>query len=105
MRKHSGLEVQLCSSHRLNGRKNVTSTQSNFSGPTLVMSFEAEKVARRVGTAGRCGPEVRSVLHVQVELRESGGITIKLESRVQAYYGDSIRQLAIVVLKALKVQH
>jgi citrate lyase subunit beta / citryl-CoA lyase len=59
----------------------------------------------QIGEAGHCGPEVRSDLQVRIEPRRGGGIEIDLESRVQAYYGDSIRRQAEEVLEALGVRH
>lgn len=49
--------------------------------------------------------EIRSDVQVRVELREAGGIDIDLKSRVQPYYGDSIRRQAEEVLEALGVRH
>jgi citrate lyase subunit beta/citryl-CoA lyase len=64
-------------------------------------------IAAEVGVAeaGHSGPEIRSDLHVRIELRERDGINIELESRVKPYYGDSIRRQAEEVLEALGVQH
>ncbi len=59
----------------------------------------------RVGEAGHAGTDIRSDLHVHVELRDVGGIDIKLESRVQPYYGESIRRQSEEVLEALGVRH
>ena len=59
----------------------------------------------RAGEAGHCGVDIRSDLRVQIEPRERGGIQIEIESRVQAYYGESIRRQAEEVLEALGVQH
>jgi citrate lyase subunit beta/citryl-CoA lyase len=59
----------------------------------------------RVGEAGHFGAEIRSDLHVRIELRELGGIHIELASRVEPYYGDSIRRQAEEVLEALGVRH
>src|SRR5579864_3126869 len=59
----------------------------------------------RSGEAGHSGSEVRSDLHVRVELREAGGINVELESRVEPYYGESIRRQAEEVLEALGVRH
>ncbi|MGC2477089.1 MAG: aldolase/citrate lyase family protein [Candidatus Sulfotelmatobacter sp.] len=59
----------------------------------------------RIGDAGHSGTEIRSDLHVRVELGDTGGIDIHLESRVQPYYGDSIRRQAEEVLEALGVRH
>jgi citrate lyase subunit beta/citryl-CoA lyase len=44
------------------------------------------------GQAGRRGDSVRSDCWVSVELRESGGLTVSVESRVQSMYGASIRE-------------
>jgi citrate lyase subunit beta/citryl-CoA lyase len=59
----------------------------------------------RIGEAGHSGAEIRSDLHVHLELREKGGLQIDLKSRVQPYYGDSIRRQAEEVLEALGVRH
>jgi citrate lyase subunit beta/citryl-CoA lyase len=59
----------------------------------------------RSGEAGHSGPEIRSDLHVRVELREAGGINVELESRVEPYYGESIRRQSEEVLEALGVRH
>lgn len=59
----------------------------------------------RIGEAGHCGPEIRSDLYVHLEPRDSGGLQIELESRVNTYYGDSIRKQAEEVLEALGVRH
>ncbi len=63
----------------------------------------AEEV--RVGEAGHWGAEIRSDLHVRVEPREQGGIGIELASRVEPYYGESIRRQAEEVLESLGVRH
>jgi citrate lyase subunit beta/citryl-CoA lyase len=57
------------------------------------------------GEAGQRGDGVRSDLHVAVELRDQGGIELVLSSRVEPYYGDSIRSQASTVLRALGVEH
>ena len=53
--------------------------------------------------AGRAGKDVRSDLRATFEPRSSGGLEIELISRVTTYYGDSIRSLAIDVLKQMGV--
>ena len=58
----------------------------------------------RIGEAGHCGPEIRADLYVRIEPRDSGGLQIELESRVNAYYGDSIHKQAEEVLEALGVR-
>lgn len=57
------------------------------------------------GEAGRRGDDVRSDLWVAVEPRDSGGIEIELTSRVEAYFGESIREQSIGVLQALGLGH
>lgn len=57
------------------------------------------------GIAGHCGPEIRSDLQVRLEPRDRGGLAIEIESRVEVYYGDSIRRQAEEVLEALGVRH
>jgi citrate lyase subunit beta / citryl-CoA lyase len=58
-----------------------------------------------IGEAGHCGSDVRSDLQVRLEPRHRGGIEIELQSRVEPYYGDSIRRQAEEVLEALAVRH
>ena len=55
------------------------------------------------GTAGPQGDDVRSDLHVAVELTDAGGVQLELESRVAALYGDSIRETAGRVLDSMAV--
>src|ERR1700722_17892700 len=65
----------------------------------------AEAKLARSGQAGRSGGDVRSDLHVTFEERTSGGIQIDLRSRVDAYYGDCIRQQIADVLRTLGIEH
>ena len=58
-----------------------------------------------LAVAGHCGPEIRSDLQVLLQPRERGGLEIEIESRVDIYYGDSIRRQAEEVLEALGVRH
>jgi len=57
------------------------------------------------GTAGRRGERVRSDIQVEVELRTKGGIELELSSRVEPYYGDSIRQQVTAAMSTLGVEH
>ncbi|HTS36980.1 MAG TPA: aldolase/citrate lyase family protein [Candidatus Solibacter sp.] len=59
----------------------------------------------RTGAAGHSGAEIRSDLCVAVEARDHGGIEVVLQSRVEPYYGASIRRQAEEVLEALSVRH
>ena len=60
---------------------------------------------KHVGEAGHCGTDVRSDLLVRLEPRPRGGIEVELQSRVEPYYGESIRRQAEEVLEALNVRH
>ena len=68
------------------------------------MSFEIATTTQREGIAGQFGPQVRSDLLVRIE-NWDGDIVIELESRVQSYYGDSIRLQTKQVLDALGIRH
>ena len=65
----------------------------------------SEEVEHPASEAGRCGPDDRSDLRVRIERREHGGIEIDLHSRVEPYYGESIRRLADTVLEELGIRH
>ena len=69
------------------------------------MKSSVETNAVQFAEAGPRGKEVRSDLHVAIEPRDGGGLEITLESRVAAYYGDSIRTQARRVLESLGVRH
>ena len=69
------------------------------------MKTRSEGVEGSASEAGRCGPDVRSDLRVRIERREHGGIEIELHSRVEPYYGESIRRLADTVLEELGIRH
>ena len=69
------------------------------------MSTAIESQTQHAGEAGHCGTEIRSDVNVRIEPRERGGIAVEIESRVKAYYGESIRQQAQAVLEALGVRH
>ena len=58
-----------------------------------------------VVSAGRRGPEIRSDLWVDLELRSSGGIEMDIKSKVDFMYGEANRKLVLDTLKALGVQH
>src|SRR5271165_491250 len=70
-----------------------------------LMSVGTETRTWQIGEAGHCGSEIRSDVHVRIEPRDDGGISIDLESRVLPYYGDAIRRQAEEVLEALGVKH
>ncbi len=58
----------------------------------------------RPAEAGNWAPDTRSDTHVRIEPRERGGVQIAIESRVEAYYGDSILQQTREVLQQLHVE-
>ncbi len=57
------------------------------------------------GEAGRKGEDIRSDLHVTVELRDSGGLQFEVISKVASFYGESINATAETVLRAMNVEH
>lgn len=59
----------------------------------------------RTGTAGHYGPDVRSDLQVRIEIHDTGGVVVEIDSRVKTYYGEAIRRQAEEVLEALGVRH
>jgi citrate lyase subunit beta/citryl-CoA lyase len=59
----------------------------------------------RIGEAGHYGADIRSDVHVRIEAQDKGGLQIELASRVEPYYGDSIRRQAEEVLEALGIRH
>ena len=59
----------------------------------------------QIATAGNKGERVRSDCHVTLELRNNGGISLQLESKVESMFGDQIRQQVSEVLEAMEVQH
>ena len=69
------------------------------------MSPTTEGAELRSSQAGRQGADVRSDLHVSIELQDRGGIAVELHSRVQAYYGDSVRRQTADVLQHLGANH
>jgi citrate lyase subunit beta/citryl-CoA lyase len=56
-------------------------------------------------TTGRRGPDVRSDMWVELELRDSGGIELAVKSKVDFMYGEANRTLILDVLRALGVAH
>ncbi|MCH8276900.1 MAG: citrate lyase ACP, partial [Bacteroidetes bacterium] len=57
------------------------------------------------GEAGRKSTDARSDLFVSVEKRDSGGLHIRLKSKVGAFYGDSIKDMAERTAAAFHVEH
>jgi len=69
------------------------------------MKSSAETKVVRSAEAGHWGKDVRSDLHIALEPRDGGGLEITLESRVAAYYGDSIVSQTKQVLESLGLKH
>lgn len=59
----------------------------------------------KIGIAGNAGEKIRSDCLVRIEPVPSGGITINLDSKVEALYGRSIRELTRSVLEHFEVAH
>ncbi|HLN56324.1 MAG TPA: aldolase/citrate lyase family protein [Bacteroidales bacterium] len=54
---------------------------------------------------GNAGPKVRSDCEITLEIADSGGIRIDLESKVKILFGESIRSLITEVLDFFEVRH
>ncbi len=57
------------------------------------------------GEAGKRGPRVRSDCWIKVEIRDSGGISIDLQSKVAGMFGERISSLLEEGVGALGVEH
>ena len=69
------------------------------------MPRESRGATKATGEAGRKGDDVRSDLHVAVEVGSSGALEIEIASKVAAFYGRSIRQLAERVAQQFGMAH
>jgi citrate lyase subunit beta/citryl-CoA lyase len=56
-------------------------------------------------TTGNKGKTVRSDCFVTLEMKDSGGLEILLESKVEVMYGNANRELAKEVLTFFGIQH
>ncbi len=65
---------------------------------------KAASTRPKTGEAGRRGDDVRSDLFVSVALRSSGGVEVDVESKVKAFYGDSLRKAATTALRKYGVK-
>lgn len=54
--------------------------------------------------AGNRGADVRSDCYVEIELTNSGGIRLEIQSKVAVLFGESIRQLIREVLRFFKIE-
>jgi len=57
------------------------------------------------GEAGRRGEGVRSDVWAGIDLKAKGGVQLHLVSKVDPYYGDSLRSQARAILQALGITH
>jgi len=60
---------------------------------------------RKTASAGNKGDRIRSDCFTTIELADSGGILIKLESKVESMYGDSIKMLCRDVLEHFNIKN
>ncbi len=65
------------------------------------MEFLTDKLA----VAGNKGKGIRSDCHVTLEITESGGIQLELNSKVEAMYGDENRRLLHEILAFYGIKH
>jgi citrate lyase subunit beta/citryl-CoA lyase len=56
-------------------------------------------------SAGNRGNKIRSDCYVELEFKNSGGIKIKLQSKVDSMYGESIRDLLKDIFKFFGINH
>jgi citrate lyase subunit beta/citryl-CoA lyase len=68
------------------------------------MSDSVAASSSRSTEAGHWGKDIRSDVHVAFEPQDRGGVEISLDSRVAAYYGNSILEQAGEVLNELGVK-
>ena len=57
------------------------------------------------GESGTQGDDIRSDCHVAIESRTSGGLQVEVTSKVEAFYGTSIRETIEDVLGTLGAEH
>ncbi len=69
------------------------------------MPKQSRGVSKATGEAGRKGEDVRSDLHVAVDVRDAGGLEFEITSKVAAFYGTSTRQLAERVAQEFGLAH
>ena len=60
---------------------------------------------KSIAKAGNHGDRIRSDCQVSLQLRKSGGFSIKLNSKVESMFGDQIRAQALEVLEKLGIRH
>jgi citrate lyase subunit beta/citryl-CoA lyase len=68
-------------------------------------AIQRRTLVSQVGHAGRKGEGVRSDCWISVEPRDSGGVSVAIESIVEAMYGGAIEKQIVDGLAALGVPH
>ena len=63
------------------------------------------KTKSKKSSAGPRGETVRSDCYVELELKESGGIKLNLQSKVETMYGESIRELIFDMCKFFSLKN
>jgi citrate lyase subunit beta/citryl-CoA lyase len=61
--------------------------------------------SHKIGAAGKRGETVRSDCFVEISFKKSGGINLKLESKVGVLYGDSIQRLVFEMCERFGLKH
>ncbi len=59
----------------------------------------------KIATSGNHGEKVRSDCQVSIELKNSGGIQVELESKVEVLYGRGIRELVCAMMQHFTVEN
>ena len=62
-------------------------------------------MSKSKASAGNRGNKIRSDCYIELEIKNSGGIKIKLQSKVDSMYGESIRNLIEEILKFFGINH
>jgi citrate lyase subunit beta / citryl-CoA lyase len=60
---------------------------------------------KTMASVGNQGEKVRSDCFVHLELQDSGGLSIEINSKVKTYFGRSIEELCFSTISKLGIQH
>ncbi len=71
----------------------------------MARKSETDRTESGAGEAGRRGSDARSDLFVSVVRKESGGLKLRVQSKVMAFYGTDIRDMSERVARAFNVEH
>ncbi|NOQ39010.1 MAG: hypothetical protein GQ562_01715, partial [Anaerolineales bacterium] len=75
-----------------------------YNHPIVGKPDHGEGILGKKGTAGNQGPGIRSDCYAALELKSSGGIEIILNSKVDALYKKSNRDLAHQILDYFQIK-